>query len=131
MTAVLIAGYTVVDAFGARAVGPVVHFYLEPASTLALLTAAALARRQGPELGRHLREQGLRYLPLGLLGGLSYILVLAAMRRAPMGYVAAARESSILFGMALSRWLLREPVGLRRVLAGLLIVAGLVLLRLS
>jgi drug/metabolite transporter (DMT)-like permease len=60
----------------------------------------------------------------------SGVLVLAALARGPAAYVAAARETSILFATALGAWLLRERVG-RWQVAGLGCVAvGLVLIAL-
>jgi drug/metabolite transporter (DMT)-like permease len=60
----------------------------------------------------------------------SGVLVLAALARGPAAYVAAARETSILFATALGAWLLRERVG-RWQIAGLGCVAvGLVLIAL-
>jgi drug/metabolite transporter (DMT)-like permease len=45
--------------------------------------------------------------------------------------VAALRESSVLFGAAIAVVFLKEPLRASRVAAGLMIVAGLALIRLS
>ncbi len=63
------------------------------------------------------------------LGG--YALVLAAMRIAPVSYVGAARESSVLFAAVLGWALLHEGFGMRRLLAAGLIFAGIVCLALA
>ncbi|MCX6618115.1 MAG: EamA family transporter [Acidobacteria bacterium] len=63
------------------------------------------------------------------LGG--YALVLAAMRIAPVSYVGAARESSVLFAAVLGWALLREGFGLRRLLAAAVIFAGILCLVLA
>ena len=58
----------------------------------------------------------------------AYILVLIAARSAPLGLVAAVRETSVVFG-ALGGWLiLGEPFGRRRLVAAAMIAAGLALL---
>jgi uncharacterized protein (TIGR04206 family) len=54
-----------------------------------------------------------------------------AMTRAPIAMVAALRESSILFAMAISTALLGERLDRWRVAAGLLIVAGVAALRIG
>ncbi len=76
-----------------------------------------------------------RNLPLGLAGGLgnlgSYGLALWAMTGAPVAVVAALRETSILFGLAIAALVLRERVGPLRLAAAALIALGAVSLRLA
>ena len=71
---------------------------------------------------------------LGLVGGIgnlgSYGLALWAMAHAPVATVAALRETSILFGMAIAALFLRERIGPARLAAAALIVAGAASLRL-
>jgi drug/metabolite transporter (DMT)-like permease len=73
--------------------------------------------------------------PLGLGGGaatmLSYGLALWAMTIVPVAVVAALRETSILFGMALAGLVLKEEVAPRRIGAACVIVAGAIVLRLA
>jgi uncharacterized membrane protein len=66
---------------------------------------------------------------VGLLSPLSYILVLAALEMgAPLSVVAPTREMSMMIG-ALFGWLmLREAVGVWRLVGCLVMVAGVVLL---
>lgn len=42
---------------------------------------------------------------------LAYGIVIWALTQAPIGVVAALRESSVLFAMIFSVWLLKEPMG--------------------
>ncbi|MGL4468835.1 MAG: EamA family transporter, partial [Aeromonas hydrophila] len=49
----------------------------------------------------------------------------------PIGLVAALRESSVLFALLLSVVWLGEPLQRRRLLAGLTILAGILLLKLG
>lgn len=73
--------------------------------------------------------------PLAALGGTasigSYAIALWAMTLAPVASVAALRETSVLFAVALSTWLLKERFGMQRALGALVIVAGVVALRLA
>ena len=55
-------------------------------------------------------------------------MVLLAVRRAPVGYVTALRESSVVFATFLGWRYLREDSGVRRVVSASVIVAGLVTL---
>ena len=53
------------------------------------------------------------------------------MTGAPVATVAALRETSILFGVAISALVLNEKVSPRRILAALLVLAGAALIRLA
>ena len=68
-----------------------------------------------------------RYAPgVALLSPLAYILVLIALQRAPVSLVAPAREASILFGVLIGARLFSEGQAARRVVAALMIFAGIV-----
>jgi drug/metabolite transporter (DMT)-like permease len=64
----------------------------------------------------------------GAMAVLAYVLVMIAVRRAPVGYVAALRESSVLIAAFLGNRYLDEGAVHRRTLAAGVILAGLVLL---
>jgi drug/metabolite transporter (DMT)-like permease len=64
----------------------------------------------------------------GAMAVLAYVLVMIAVRRAPVGYVAALRESSVLTAAFLGNRYLDEGAVHRRTLAAGVILAGLVLL---
>jgi drug/metabolite transporter (DMT)-like permease len=69
-----------------------------------------------------------RYVAGGVLSTVAYCMVLVAGRRAPVGYVAALRESSVVLG-ALGGWLLlHERMGRARVASAVVVASGLVLL---
>ena len=61
----------------------------------------------------------------------AYGLVLIAVRHAPVGYVAALRESSVLIAVFVGSRYLGEGSGRTRMIAAGLIVGGLVLLVIS
>ena len=63
---------------------------------------------------------------VGILGPLGYILVLFAMRIAPMSHVAPARELSTLVGTYFGSRLLREKAVPARLVGALCIVVGVV-----
>jgi drug/metabolite transporter (DMT)-like permease len=67
---------------------------------------------------------------VSVLGPLGYILVLFAMRLAPISHVAPARELSTLVGAWLGSRLLRESSGSWRIAGAVLIVAGVISLAL-
>ena len=129
-TGTLIAGYTIIDAEGARA-GASPHAYacwLFLLTAIALLAVAWLARRQASidTFVRRWRSA----VPMGVLSALAYWVVLWAMTVAPTALVAAVRETSILFAALIGWGLLGERVGLLRWVGVVLTVAGLVLAKL-
>jgi drug/metabolite transporter (DMT)-like permease len=124
LNAVVIAVYTTIDGLGVRVSHhPVAYsFWLSVLIAVPCLFWAAVRVRAAP------REQLRRQIPLAALGGLcslgSYTLALWAMTRAPIAAVAAARETSIVFGTVLGAWVLRERVTRARALAALAIALG-------
>jgi drug/metabolite transporter (DMT)-like permease len=124
LTGVTIAAYTLWDNHSVNALGvpPLVYF-----STGALLQSALLAPtalRQGEVAGlwrRHWREA----VVVGVLSPVAYLLVLYAMRIAPISLVAPAREVSIVFG-GFAAWLvLGEANPVRRLIGSLVVLAGI------
>jgi drug/metabolite transporter (DMT)-like permease len=100
------------------------------AATAILLLALMLVLRGVSFLVAARREWALA-LGGGALALASYAIALWAMTLAPIGLVAALRETSVLFAAILGVVLFKEPFGPRRWLALVLIVAGIVVLRLA
>ena len=131
LTAAMIATYTLVDAQGARLSGNALSYTL----WLFLLSGIPLPlwalHRQRGKLLAYARQ----HWPLGVAGGIgttaSYAMALWAMTQVPVAMVSALRESSILFALLISAFLLRERVPRTRWLAAALIVGGVLALRLA
>lgn len=131
LNAVVIAGYTLVDGFGARRSGAPIAYTLWGFLLTGLpLAGWAVAARRGAFV-HTIRRHG----HLGLFGGvgtvLSYGAALWAMTVAPIAVVAALRETSILFGIAISGLALGERISPARVAAAVLIALGAGTLRLA
>jgi drug/metabolite transporter (DMT)-like permease len=129
-TAVTICAYSVVDGVGARYAGnPNSYSAALFAGTGPVMLVYGLARRGGDVIA----EMG-RQWSLGLAGGTlqlgSYAIAIWAMTVAPIAIVAALRETSVLFGAVIAVTFLKEPLRAGRVVAALMIVAGLTLIRL-
>jgi len=69
-----------------------------------------------------------QYALTGLASLVTYWMVLLAVRRAPVGYVTALRESSVVFATFIGWKVLKESSGVRRVVASSTMVVGLVTL---
>lgn len=85
--------------------------------------------------GRRLLVRARPVAVVGLAGGAlstaAYGLVLWAQSRAPLAPVAALRESSVVVGAVIGAWLFRERFGTPRVLASVLLAAGIGLMLLG
>jgi drug/metabolite transporter (DMT)-like permease len=130
-TALIIWIYSVVDGIGARlSLNPAAYTAWMFIGNAVLLVPYALVRG-----GRAVLPVMLHYWPRGILGGamqaLSYGTVLWAMTLAPIAVVATLRETSVLFGALIAVVILKEPLRAVRIVAALLILAGLVLIRLQ
>ncbi|MDN5900217.1 MAG: DMT family transporter [Brachybacterium sp.] len=128
-TGVAIAAYTLWDSYAVTTLGlPPVGYFLTACLWQVLLMTPALLRRHresvGPVIRAHWREVRL----IAVLSPLAYILVLEAMRTAPVSLVGPARESSIVVGSLLAWWLFKEPDPLRRTLGAVVVLAGIVLI---
>jgi drug/metabolite transporter (DMT)-like permease len=131
MTAGMIAAFTLVDGIGVRKSGaPVTYTMWIFMLTGVGLIAWAAARRPG-QLAAYARAN----MAVMLLGGAanlgSYSLALWAMTRAPVAAVAALRETSILFAVAIAGLVLREKVSAQRLAAVALVACGAVAMRLG
>jgi drug/metabolite transporter (DMT)-like permease len=131
LTAATIATYTLVDGRGARAGGDA-HAYTVAFFLLNGLAMGAIGLlRHKHELQSALIANWPTALGGGVLSFVSYWVALWAMTLAPIALVAAVRETSVLFAAAIGVLVLGEPVVGSRIAAALLVVAGLVLIRLS
>lgn len=122
--AATIAGYTLVDNQGIEHASAIA--YLE----LVLLPVAAVAVAAHALTGRLMRlraEIGWSAVATGTSSFAAYALALAALSLAPAASVAAVRETSILFAVALGALVLREQVRPGRIAGAALVVLGVVL----
>lgn len=128
--AAVIAAYTLVDGAGVRVSGAPVAYSMWLFVLATPLVAWALVARRATFL-----PYARANLWRGMVGGLgnlgSYGIALWAMTRAPVAMVAALRETSILFGLAIAALCLGERIGRTRIAAAGLIVLGAITLRLA
>jgi len=130
LTALTITAYTLVDGIGARLAGTAAAY----TAWLFVLSGAAMAvwgfARLGPRLAVELRANWPIAFAGAALSTAAYAIAIWAMTVAPIGLVAALRETSVLFATLFSTLLLREPWRAPRIAASLIVLAGALLLRL-
>jgi drug/metabolite transporter (DMT)-like permease len=128
LTGAFIAAYTLWDAHAVSTLHqPVIVYFCAAEATRCLLLAPLAARRR--DQVKRVWQTGKRsVLGVGLLAPAAYILVLTALTLASIVFVAPAREISIVFGILLGANVLDEGSAVRRTIAGVAILAGVVLL---
>ena len=130
-TGLTIAAYTTVDGVGVRlSASPVGYIgWLMVLQSLCVPLFAAVRRRD--VLLKQPRRILLAALAAGALSVLAYGLVLWAQTRGALAPIAALRETSVIFGAIIGTLVFREPFGRTRIIATVLVVAGIVLLNVA
>lgn len=132
LIAVLIILYTVIDGIGARiaqaggsnSLSYVSWMFILEAPPFLIGIAAWYARAGWPRIGRRALLFG---SGAGVIAYCGYAIVLYALSVAPLAYVSALRESSVLFAALLGTLVLGEPFGRPRVVAAGGVTLGLAL----
>ncbi|WP_129642413.1 DMT family transporter [Peristeroidobacter agariperforans] len=128
LTGVFIAGYTINDGWAVKTLmlSPFVIDFT--GNMLRLTVLAPMALRDPPALLGEWRMYRTPILIVAVLGPLGYILVLYAMKHAPIGHVAPMRELATLIGTYFGARLLKEQVTPIRLTGAVLIVTGVIAL---
>jgi len=131
LTGLFIALYTFNDtvAIKSYAVSPITITFVSNAFSIVLLFPFVF--RQKDEIRREIKQHKWTIVAISLLSPAAYILVLQALKYAPLTVVAPARETSILLGVFMGSRVLNEADGRRRLVAAVLILGGIIALSLS
>lgn len=124
LTGSFIAGYTLIDGYAVKLllISPLLVDYVGNVLRVPVMLPFALRDPRGFMLAW--RAQWRAAMVVATLGPLSYIMVLYAMRMAPLSHVAPAREVSMLFAALLGGTLLGEGDRWLRLLGAASIAAG-------
>jgi drug/metabolite transporter (DMT)-like permease len=123
-----IAGYTLVDKEGIEHAATIPYLVL----VLAPVAVATLVLQLATSGAQTIRaELSASAVLAGVLSFAAYALALAALELAPAASVAAVRETSILFAVALGAFFLRERVDGWRVIGAVAVVVGVALVALG
>jgi drug/metabolite transporter (DMT)-like permease len=131
ITSLFVAGYTLTDGMGARSTDGAASYAAWLFAADALVTGALMIFVRGRGIVSTMLPEWRTGLITGALAAGAYWIAVWAMTQAPIASVAALRETSILFAMAISVFSLGEAVTRWRVAAALLIVCGIIALKLG
>ncbi|MEJ0105112.1 MAG: DMT family transporter [Bacteroidota bacterium] len=126
LTGLFIALYTLNDTLAVKkyAVAPLILTLAANLFSVVLLLPFVLPQKE--ELKREIKVHKWTIIAIALLSPAAYILVLEALKYAPLAVVAPARETSILLGVFMGSRVLNEEDGKRRLIASVLILGGIV-----
>jgi len=126
LVALIISGYTIVDAYGTRVSSPFVYY-----SVCMTCTAIAMFPYiwwQTPNMRTAVLHEAPRALLIGVGSFASYLMVLSCYAIAPVSYVAAAREMSIIIAGVVGWAWLKESFGATRLIGAATVAIGVILL---
>lgn len=131
-TAIMIATYTVIDGIGARLSGNSTSFLIWFVLFQSIIyTALVIMMKSRKQCAVYV----LRYWKRGIIGGVlsisAYGIALWAVTKAPIAYVAALRETSVLFASIIAIVFLSEPLRISRIVSAILIVSGIIIMKIG
>jgi drug/metabolite transporter (DMT)-like permease len=127
--AAIVVAYTLVDGVGARLAGNALSYVSWMMAGTAIMVALIGVVFYREQISAKERGFWVRTFTGGAISIASYGIALWAMTKAPIGLVAALRETSVLFAAILGALLFDERFGPKRWAALILIVVGIGLLR--
>ena len=129
LNAVVIASYTIIDGIGVRLSFAPLAYILWIMLFQGIILTGIQCIRDKKALLSYLRQ----YWHLGIIGGIgmmgSYGLALWAMTVAPIVLIAALRETSILFALMISVFILKEKITNAKRISALLIFLGVIMMK--
>jgi drug/metabolite transporter (DMT)-like permease len=125
LVSVTIGAYSVVDSYGSRQMGGNLYPLLLFIGTGISLTTYGLATGRRHDMTTALASTWKRFSVAGIASVATYWMVLIAVQKAPVGYVTALRESSVVIVALVGTRYLGEKDMKRRVFAACIVVAGL------
>lgn len=128
LTGLIIASYSVIDAAGARRIGDGLTYSAAVYVVNAVFATPLVLLARRKRVMAAVRRDWLPMLLAGAASVVAYALVLSAALLAPIGLVAAVRETSVVIGAWLGTVRLKEGGKRRRIAAAVGVVAGIALL---
>lgn len=129
LAALAAAAYTAWDKIAVNRMPALVYFYAYTVVTAALFLVLTLRQHAHADVRTTWHAHRGAIVQVGALNAVSYLLFLVALRDGTSSYVIAVRQLSILWGVLLGHFLLKESIsppqrlGLTMLLAGCLTVA--------
>ncbi|HMR06465.1 MAG TPA: DMT family transporter [Polyangiaceae bacterium] len=127
-TGLCIGAYSLADGLGARQSGTPLGYIVWLHLAIGIPFASAVLILKRKQVPRFLVTHGRRAVIGGLIAVLAYSLVIWAMSETRLAYVASLRETSVVLAAIIGAVWLDEPFGKRRIMASVVVAAGIVLM---
>ena len=128
LVSLCIGAYSVIDGHGSRLTGGNLYPLVLFIATGITVSIFGIVTGRSRDMAVAMRSSWHRFSIAGAASVLTYWMVLIAMQKAPVGYVTALRESSVVIVALVGTKYLGESDMKRRVIAASVVVAGLVVL---
>jgi drug/metabolite transporter (DMT)-like permease len=125
MVSLTIGAYSVIDSYGSRHMGGNLYPLLLFIGAGITMSTYGLATGRRHDMALALTSTWKRFCIAGIASVTTYWMVLIAVQKAPVGYVTALRESSVVIVALVGTRYLGEKDMKRRVFAACIVVAGL------
>ena len=127
-TGASVAAYSFLGGMGVRAAGTVLGFQacLEIVNGCGMVGFAMATRRRA--FLAYVRDNRVACLLAGLMSVVGFVAFLIAAKVLPLGPTTALRETSVIFGALIGTLVLKEGFGPRRIVAAVLVAAGVAML---
>ena len=129
--AATIGAYSVIDAKGIRSVHTPLYALATFVGTGTTTTIFGLATGRAAAMRAAMTANWRRFTMMGIASATTYGMVQIAFERAPVGYVTALRESSVVIAAFAGSRMLGESAGTRRIVASGVVLGGLIMLVLT
>lgn len=131
VVALTIGVYSVSDAKGIRSSGTLLYALATHVGTATSTTIYGLVTGRRTEMRETIVQRWRTLTVVAIAATVTYGMVQIAFKHAPVGYVTALRESSVVLAAVIGWRSLGERAGVRRLLATLVVLAGLIVLVVS
>jgi drug/metabolite transporter (DMT)-like permease len=128
LTGLTITGYSLLDARGVQTMSPPTYLAIETgvgAAALALVGWKRLRLSFAPAYAKHWKTAWI----VGIGSPLTYLIILFAYAKGPVGYITAVREFSVVIAALLGVWFLDERMTPARGVGIALVVVGTILIK--
>lgn len=126
LTGLMVAAYTVLDAYGARISGDWLSFLIWLMFLDGLAFVGLISLLRGRSLWTTVATEWRVTLISGFLGVSAFTIFLWALSRGLTGGVAALRETSVLFASMIGILIYKEPWSVRKLIGVLFITLGII-----
>ena len=130
ITSILIAAYTITDGLGVRLSNNSLSYILWLFILEVIPIGCWLLIYRRPQWLTYMKDARTSILFGGIASSLAYGLVIYAMSLGALAVVSSLRETSVIFAALIGTLILGEPFGRQRIIAAILVGAGIVIMRL-